>query len=94
MTTSPQAEDIEWWIVGRKRIQGKDAYEQELRTMSDSNVRQLTVHSIVTHGREAAANGTIETNDGTRFEFCDVYAFVGTKGNRLKKITSYMIAAD
>lgn len=84
-------EDIVWRVVGNKELSGKSEYERELGSMAGQTVRELTIHSIVTHGREAAANGTLVMENDERYEFCDVYSFTGAKGNTLKKICSYVI---
>lgn len=85
------AEDVTWDIVGDKRIEGKVAMVGELTSMKNSQVKKMILHTVVTHGREASANGEIHMATGDVYAFCDVYAFAKTTGTQLKSISSYVI---
>ena len=52
---------------------------------------ELALDSIITYGKEGAANSIIKTQDGRNFDFCDVYTFKGAKGDKIKSITSSVI---
>jgi len=84
-------EDVTWDIVGNKRIEGKVAMVGELTSMKNSQVKKMILHTVVTHGREASANGEIHMATGDVYAFCDVYIFAKTTGTQLKSITSYVI---
>ncbi len=84
-------DDVIWVMVGDKRIEGKDAFMNELEQMKDSKVTELTVDKIITHGKEGSANGEIVMSDGNTYAFSDVYEFKSAKGNSLKSITSFVI---
>ena len=51
----------------------------------------MTIHAVITHGREGAINGEITMTDGHRYAFCDIYRFNSAKGNQIKAMTSYII---
>lgn len=83
-------DDIVWEIVGERRIEGKDAMRAALEAMKETQVTELHIHHIITHGNEAAANGVITMKNGVKYAFCDVYVFAGfTKAAKLREITSY-----
>ena len=85
------ADDIEWIMIGDKKMQGKDAAKAFLETMPDEKAEEVVLHTIVTHGNTAAANGEIRYKDMT-IAFCDVYEFAGfTKDAKIKKLTSYAV---
>lgn len=86
------ADDIQWTIVGDKRIEGKKAFIAKLSEMQNSNITELHLKTIITHGKTGAVDGTIKLDSGKVFAFCDMYLFTsaGKKG-KLKEITSYVI---
>lgn len=85
------SDEIVWDMVGNKVVSGIAAMRQELETIAVENADSLTLHSVITHGREAAANGEMHFPGGNHVAFCDVYTFTKTTGNTLKRITSYGI---
>src|SRR5690606_21326307 len=66
------AEDVVWDTIGDKVITGKAAMVKELELMQDSPVSKLVLHTVVTHGREASANGEMHMATGEVYAFCDV----------------------
>ncbi len=84
-------EDVSWQVVGQEYYEGKAAFETVLQGMTIQPVESLLVDSIITHGREGAAAGTIRFKDGREYGYCDVYKFSGAKGDKIKSITSYVI---
>ena len=84
------SEDIEWTIYGDKYIVGKEAFVREVNAMKQYTADEMTLHHIITHGREAAANGEMKMGDNT-YAFCDVYTFTNTTSSVLRKMQSYVI---
>lgn len=84
-------DDIVWTLVGDKPIVGKKEFEAELEKMRENKATELTIHSIITHGKEAAINGEMKMTDGTVFGFSDFYEFTSAKGSKVKAITSYVV---
>ncbi|MBA4744387.1 MAG: nuclear transport factor 2 family protein [Muricauda sp.] len=82
---------ITWTLVGNKTINGKEHFRTALQEMRQNKVRELTIHSIITHGKEAAINGEMLLEDGSVFGFSDFYEFTSAKGTRVKTIVSYLI---
>ncbi|WP_164732383.1 nuclear transport factor 2 family protein [Flagellimonas oceanensis] len=82
--------DIRWELVGSKTIRGKDQFRLELHKRRQNSVVELTIHSILSHGKEAAINGEMLFEDGSVIGFSDFYEFSSAKGNRVKTIVSYM----
>lgn len=85
------ADDITWTLVGDSPIQGKEAFAAALAAMSHNKATRLTIHSMLTHGREAAVHGEMLMEDGKRFGFADFYTFTSAGASRIKAITSYVI---
>ena len=84
------SEDIIWTIHGDKNIIGKEAFSEEIHVMKQYTADEMTLHNIITHGREASANGEMRMGDAT-YAFCDVYRFTNTTSMILKEMQSYVI---
>lgn len=54
----------------------------------------LTLDQIITHGREAAARGTLNAGKGNAYAFCDTYEFSGFKNPKIKKMVSFVIKTN
>lgn len=63
----------------------------ELEALSAYVAQEITIETIITHGREASANGTLTFSREESAAFCDVYHFVNTKHNVIKYLKSYSI---
>ncbi|MEQ6118341.1 nuclear transport factor 2 family protein [Reichenbachiella sp. MALMAid0571] len=83
--------DIKWTLAGDEPIEGKERFGATLKEMSDNKVSKLTIHSIITHGKEAAINGEMLMEDGNTFAFSDFYEFSSAKGTKVKSIISYVV---
>lgn len=86
------AEDIVWALVGDSPISGKENFLAALLQMSENKAAELTVHQILTHGKEAAVHGEMLMNDGETYGFADFYEFTSTKSEKVKAIVSYVIS--
>ena len=84
-------DDFRWEMVGDKVISGKEAFATALEEMKQYTASELTIDTIITHGREAAVSGTMTMEDGKRFSFADIYTFRGAKGDRIAALTSYVV---
>lgn len=85
---------IRWEIVGDKTVEGKEAFADTLKEMEADEPMKLTIHHIITHGKEASVNGEMETADGEVYAFCDVYKFSGFKNPKITELTSYAIQVN
>ena len=84
-------DDIVWTIVGDKRVIGKDDFTKTIHEMEDFFIKELTIHTIITHGREASVNGVMVMPDGKCYSFCDIYHFKNTTSTDIKSMMSYVI---
>ncbi len=84
------SEDIRWNIYGDKRIESKGDFAKEIDAMKEYTADEVVIHSIITHGREAALNGEMKMGDKT-YAFCDVYHFTSTTGNIITQMDSYVV---
>ena len=87
------ADDIAWHIVGERLVRGRAAARATLEAMSGLSTRELTIHSIISDGREAAVNGVITSEPGGAVAFCDVCRFDASgKIDLMKSYTVELIA--
>lgn len=84
-------DDVIWTLVGDEPIVGKEPFAAVLMEMAHNKATELTIHSIVTHGKEAAINGEMVMGDGNVFGFADFYEFTSAKGSKVRSITSYVV---
>ncbi|MFH6982796.1 nuclear transport factor 2 family protein [Marinoscillum luteum] len=84
-------DDVIWTLVGDEPIVGKEPFAAALMEMAHNKATELTIHSIVTHGKEAAINGEMVMGDGNVFGFADFYEFTSVKGSKVRSITSYVV---
>lgn len=87
------SDDIHWWLYGDKELAGKEAFSKEINIMKDYVADEVIIHSIVTHGREAALNGEIKMG-GKSYAFCDIYHFISAGSNTIKELRSYVIPTN
>lgn len=87
------SDNIEWNIYGDKTISGKDSFAEEINSMKEHTADEVTIHSIITHGREASINGEMKMSDKT-YAFCDVCRFTNTTSDVIKRMDSYVIRID
>lgn len=85
------ANDVTWETVGHNRLEGKDAFVSALKEMNDTQVSELTIERVITHGKEGAVNGVMATTEGKQYAFCDVYEFKNTTGTAIRNLSSYVI---
>jgi hypothetical protein len=79
-------------IVGRESIRGMNDLSEALqRTAQTSEVTEITIYHVVTHGKAGSVNGTRKHKDGKTYDFCTVYEFSNAKGSSIKGITHYAI---
>ena len=84
-------ENVVWTLVGDEPIKGKEPFAAALKEMIDNKAKELTIYSIVTHGKEAAVNGEMTMEDGNVFGFADFYEFASAGSSKVKAIRSYVI---
>lgn len=84
-------DEIVWNIVGDSIIEGHTNFIKELEKMKSVKASELIIDQILSHGKRGAANGIIKMQNGKQYAFSDFYVFSGTKGTKIKTITSYVI---
>lgn len=88
-------DDVTWTMVGNNTLHGKAALAEALGEMNHTSEYSLTINHIITHGLEAALDGTIEvttrSNELQTYGFCDIYTLDKHKNGKIKGIISYVI---
>lgn len=84
-------EDVVWTLVGDQPIHGKENFAAALQEMSDVKATELTIHQIITHGKEAAVSGEMGMEDGKTYGFSDFYTFSSAGAKKVKSIRSYVV---
>lgn len=85
-------DDVRWTIVGDHIIEGKADFTKALEAMVVDVPLNLTINTIITHGKTAAVNGVMSSPEGATYAFCDIYTFSGFKNPKIRTMTSYVIA--
>jgi len=89
--TESVADEINWNIIGDRKIEGKENFRKELEKMKSEKATELIIDQILSHGKEGAVNGIIKMQNGKKYAFSDFYKFQRAKGATIKSITSYVI---
>ncbi|WP_433615943.1 hypothetical protein [Paenibacillus cellulositrophicus] len=85
-------EDIQWNIVGRNTLQGKDQVFEMLRKLMDKTPTELIISNIITHGYSGSLNGILNLENNMSYAFCNIYRFNSSLNKtKIKEITSYII---
>ena len=87
-------EKVIWQLIGKQTVKGKENVIQLMDEMKGVEVNELILESVITHGKEAATNGTMIMANGDQYAFADIYEFTSATGNLLQKITSYTIKTN
>lgn len=85
------SDNIEWTIVGDKKIIGRESVENTLKEMANYKVSELIIDKILTHGKDAAATGIMRMENGKSYAFSDFYEFSSAKGEMIKSMVSFAI---
>lgn len=86
------SEDLVWTLVGNEPISGKEKFLAELRKMADNKAAELRIHQVLSHGKTAAIHGEMLMDDGKSYGFADFYEFSSAGSEKVKAITSYVVA--
>lgn len=89
--TESVADEIDWNIIGDRKIEGKEKFIKELEKMKSEKATELIIDQILSHGKEGVTNGIMKMQNGKKYAFSDFYKFKGAKGAVIKSITSYVI---
>lgn len=88
-------EDIQWNIISKAPVIGKDMFTKQLNTMKMNQYSDLTIKNIITHGISAAVDGTVnvtnQDGDIRIVSFCHLVRFNKFKDGIVKEITSYIM---
>ena len=89
--TESVTDNIVWTVIGDKKIEGKEKFAEALEKMTSEKATELTIHQILSHGKEGATNGLLKMQNGKQYAFADFYVFQSAKGLKIKAITSYCL---
>lgn len=84
--------DVRWTIVGDRIVEGKPAFAKALKAIPADEPFNLTINTIITHGKTAAVNGVMSSPEGATYAFCNVYSFSSFKNPKVRTMTSYVIS--
>jgi SnoaL-like protein len=82
-------EHFVWDFPGGTIRQDKKAALEYLSQYYAARMRQLTITNIITHGAEAAVCGTVLTESGLEYHFCDIFTFSSAGRSMIKYISSF-----
>jgi len=85
-------DDICWNYVGNGCFNGKHDALAALKRLRSDEIRELVIHTIITHGYHGCVEGALKFADGKMLAFCDVYQFRASTNNApIKAIRTYAI---
>lgn len=84
-------DDIQWEIIGSSVL---DGVAQICEWVSGQRpVVELELATVITHGTECAADGTVVHPDGSKTRFSHILVFAGhSKTAPIRQLRSYLIA--
>lgn len=86
------ADDAAWDVIGSTTVNGKTQIEALLKKLTDKNLIEMTISTIITHGDAGSVNGETMSKGGKSQRFCHICTFNSHgKNAKLKQITSYII---
>jgi hypothetical protein len=84
---------IVWNYVGDKVLEGIETVGDALRREAQQPKAEMTIFTIMTHGKVGGANGVVTLSNGKQYHFSHIYKFSSAAKNaKIKGITSYIIA--
>ncbi len=83
--------DVVWNIYGNQSIKGKEDFAKLINKMANHTPIEMSIHQMITHGKEASVNGEIIMKDNKKYAFCDVYEFTSAGKTIIKTLHSYVI---
>ncbi|WP_066191142.1 MULTISPECIES: nuclear transport factor 2 family protein [Gracilibacillus] len=88
-------DDITWRMVGNDTIKGIDDLKMALQGMDQGHFFEQETECLITHGKQAAINGTIHSTDANgeqrHYSFCDIYKLNKHKNGKINEIISYVV---
>lgn len=85
------ADDAVWNLIGDKQLSGKENIMKALTEMAGYVAQSIEVKTIITHGKTAAAEGSLSFGEGNVIAYCDTYEFVSAGNNLIKTLNSYIV---
>lgn len=83
-------DDIRWDIIGSTTLSNTAEVREWL--LAEKPVKALKLHTIITHGTDCGADGTITYTNGHHANFNHIILFSGHgKNAKIKEIRSYII---
>ena len=86
------AEDVQWTIVGKEVIRGREAIATFMGRMDPAYAMEIGVDNIISEGDTVACNGTMRMKQegGTPYKgaYCDIYHF---RGGLVAELISYVV---
>lgn len=84
------ADEIEWTIIGEKRVKGKEAIRSWLESM-EVEPPKFTVDTVIAEGELVAAHGrmTMKDKNGKTapYAYCDIYRI---RSNKVVELISFV----
>jgi len=82
-------EQFVWEFPGGTIQNDKKAALEYLSQYYASRMRQLTITNMITHGPEAAVSGTVLTESGLEYHFCEIFTFSSAGSAKIKRVSSF-----
>jgi ketosteroid isomerase-like protein len=85
-------DDVEWFIPGAFRLNGKDAFDHEIEGQGNAAPPQISVDRLIEEDDIVVAEGQVRARrqDGAdlNLAFCDVFVL---QQGKIRRLTSYLV---
>jgi hypothetical protein len=85
------SDDIHWILPGEGECKGKTEFLHRLKQERNTMVSEMEIFHAFTHGKAGAVDGLKRIAEGYLYAFCDVYEFSSVKGEKISRITTYLL---
>ncbi len=92
--TQHVAEDFTWEMIGKGKVEGKVDFKETLKLLADQQAIELGFEHILSHGKFGAIHGKMKMKSGEQYAFADFYNLANAKGDKIKKLTSFVIKEE
>lgn len=88
------SDDFVLTLVGDRELRGRQALAGELEFLPLNQVSEVEILHVLSHGKSGAVDGKVTLTNGGQLAFSGIVDFSSIKGDRISRITLYVIRED
>ncbi len=78
-------------FAGSSKAVGVDQALPMILSHPGANAAAIWIHSMITHGKEAAIQGRLQAKGGQIYSFCEIYRFRSAGSSVIRSVTSFLV---